>query len=131
MNVSNIQQRPAPLPADVTGLTKKLQEKKSVKKDNVMALLTELYADDPAFQTLLEATEDDDAIHGSYLFDRFVASQKIKERARAKNNPYITPLSEAAISKLLESCMNTLGYGRKQRRHGEMVSRDDEAVAAE
>lgn len=125
-----MQQRPVPLPADVEGFTKRLGEKKTVVRDNIMLLMTALYRDDAEFQQLLEAVEDDEAIHGSFQFDRCFAAAKIKQRASEESNIYVAKLTEAVIARHIESCMVTLGHGRKQRRQGEKVpvaADDDDA----
>jgi len=123
-----IQQRPAPLPLDVEGLTKHLQQKKTVIKDNVMAILLTLYRDDPSFQALLEATEDDDAIHGSFQMDRCFAAIMIKEKATQDKNSFVMKLSEAAIAVYIERCMASMGHSRRQRRKGEMVPAEADNV---
>ena len=120
--------RPVPLPLDVEGLTKRLQEKKTVVRDNVMALLTALYRDDPTFQPLLDAARNEDALNGSVNADRFVVSQKILERAKAEMNPFVKNLNLEQVMRLVESCMVLLGFGRKQRRKGELMQEHSEAA---
>jgi len=116
-----IRLRPAPLPIDVQELTKRLQQKKTIVQDNVMSLMTTLYGDDSSFQKLLEATEDDDAIHGSFQMDRCFAAIMIKEKATQDKNSFVMKLSEAAIAVYIERCMASMGHSRRQRRKGEMV----------
>lgn len=79
------------------------------------------------YMSYLYATWDEQAVEGSLSADNVLASNMIREKARAQHNEVVGKEKLATISKALGVCLRRYHQSRKQRRNmvdGEIVPND-------
>lgn len=111
-----VRQRPPALPATTTDMmAQRKHEMRRTLNDHVETLHLQLY-EDAAYQRLLDAVYDEDAVEGSLSADNLLAAQMIRDCARKDaRDPYVGEKKLATLAKALSVVLRRYGMSRKER----------------
>lgn len=109
------ERRSGPLPATVQDLLNQRRSATSMTLNDYVDLVHVQLWPKPAYQSLLLACYDEDAVEGSLTADNIEASRMIRDFSRENDRPEVAGKKLATISKALNIVMRRYRIARKER----------------